>query len=249
MKKFFRGRFSGEFFRKFSVFFQGIRQTIQPRQQAQSPATMPRHPLRDYTHTLAHMNGSTRHPAPAAGQPNRQHRNSSTRQHQTQPIRAGESRAFSQVAADHAGKAGAESYTRTRTPTSRPAQHQRRQQTHPPASPTGKGGHPSPGNIPPRGPQCREEYRAKHPAKAKRTPAQAMPDRRRFNTQRTHAGIKTPAPAREKVLRARYFYLAGRCAQNFGRFGAKKPLPLAQGNAMEGGQKSDRGRKLGCGGT
>ena len=114
MKNFFRGRFSGEFFCKiFRVF---------PGHPANDPAPAagpnPRHNAPGIPsgtiRAPGHMNGNTRHPAPAAGQPNRQRRNSSARPQQAQPIRAGKSRVFSQAAADPAGKAGAASYTHTR---------------------------------------------------------------------------------------------------------------------------------------
>lgn len=98
-----------------------------------------------------------------------------------------------------------------------------------------------PGNIPPGHPRGQQTQAAQPAQKAKRPhPGNAQPQ---AIQHATHTRPDQFARARaRKVLRARYFIFAGRCAQNFCRFGAKKPLPPALGRALEGGQKSDKGR-------
>ena len=87
------------------------------------------------------------------------------------------------------------------------------------------------------GPECQH----RNPAKSKRPRPSITQARDIPHATHTRPDLFARASAR-KVLRARYFIFAGCCAQNFCRFGAKKPLPQAMGCVLEGGQKSDKGR-------
>ena len=126
MKNFLWAFFLGNFSVKFPCFLRASGKRSSPGGRPKARPQCPRHPpTAPNAHTRPHeqthqANGTD------SSQPSRQHRNSSTRRKQAQPIRAGKSWVFPQVAADPAGKAGTASYTHTRPHASRPAQRQRR---------------------------------------------------------------------------------------------------------------------------
>lgn len=224
-EKFFRGRFSGEFFCKISVFSQANRQTIHSRQQTQSPAIMPpASPPGLYTHTRPHeqphmTNGTGSRP----GQRSTRHQ-----LHQAAgtvpPIRAGKSREFSQVAADHAGQAGPEAIrTHAHTPAGQRNASPGTQAAH---TPTPSNSSQAPGRTgntyphPPQGQQANTNTRQNPNART-----QALRKRGIFRTPRTHARINSPAPAREKVLRARLRPLRVATPKIFVGLGSKNHFP------------------------
>lgn len=132
---------------------------------------------------------------------------------------------------------------RTHAHASRPTQcrPKRTGSTHPP-SPTGKAAHPPAGQYTPPGASVPGRTPAKPPAKSKRLrPGNTRPQ---AIQHATHARGDQTARTRARKGTARApASVAGRYAQNFCRFGAKKPLPPALGCVIEGGQKSDKGRK------
>lgn len=188
------------------------------------------------------MTGHTRQPTPAAGPPDDPPGTSYTRPPQL-PRRSGPGMA---PAPSHGGSSrrrqqARKLYAHTHTPAGqrnagpsaqaahdRPAQQKKRATIHR-------------ATYPPRGPQCQEEHRPNHQQNLNAR-AQATPDRRRFNTQRTHAGIKTPAPAREKVLRARLRPLRVATPKIFVGLGPKNHFPQPWA-AYKRGSKKRQGLK------
>ncbi len=162
---------------------------------------------------------------------------------QARQIRARKSGDFFQVVADPADQAGPQTIrTYTHTPAGQRNTSQGTQAAHTTAPPhQEKPPTRQPGNIPPGRPG--ESGRPPAPGN-QNTSAQEPPTRRRFNTQRARARPDQFARARpDQFARARARKgtararapVAGRCAQNFCRFGAKKSLPPPPSRAIEGG--------------
>lgn len=140
------------------------------------------------------------------------------------PIRAGESREFSQVAADHAGQAGPESIrTHAHTQTGQRNASPGTQAAH---TPTPSHSSQAPGRT---GNTHPSHHRANRPTPTPRqnlnARAQALRKRGIFHTPRTHARINSPAPAREKVLRARLRPLRVATPKIFVGLGSKNHFP------------------------
>lgn len=113
------------------------------------------------------------------------------------PIRAGKSREFSQVVADHAGQAGPEAIrTHAHTPAGQRNASPGTQAAH---TPTPSNSSQAPGRTgntypqPPQGQQANTNTRQNPNARA-----HALRKRGIFHTPRTHARINSPAPARER---------------------------------------------------
>ena len=171
------------------------------------------------------MTGHTRQPAPAAGPPDDPPGTSSARPPQL-ARRSGPGMA---PAPSHGGSSrrrqqARKLYAHTHTPAGQRNAGPSAQAAHDRPAPQKKGATIHRATYPPRGPQCQEEHRP-NPQQNLNARAQATHDRRRFNTQRTHAGIKTPAPAREKVLRARLRPLRVATPKIFVGLGPKNHFP------------------------
>lgn len=163
---------------------------------------VPRYPLRDDTRTPAHMSGHIKQPAPTAGPASDLPGTSSARPPQwsrcpgpgidggtipggSRSRSPGRPASYTHIhTRQQANATPAQAHKRhTRPPHPTAGRHQARQATHPPAIPGPAGQH--------------------HPRQNPNARAQALRKRGIFHTPRTHARINSPAPAREKVLRAR----------------------------------------------
>ena len=191
------------------------------------------------------MTGHTRQPAPAAGPPDDPPGTSSARPPQL-ARRSGPGMA---PAPSHGGSSrrrqqARKLYAHTHTPAGQRNAGPSAQAAHDRPAPQKKGAtihratYPPGASVPGRTP-------AKPPAKSKRPrPGNARPQAIQHATH-TRGDQNARARARKGTARAPA-PIAGRYAQNFCRFGAKKPLPPASEHALEGGQKSDKGRKTGA---
>lgn len=140
------------------------------------------------------------------------------------PIRAGKSREFSQVAADHAGRAGPEAIrTHAHTPAGQRNASPGIQAAHTPTPSHSRQAPGRPGNTypqPHQGQQANTNTRQNPNARA-----QATPSRRRFNTQRTHARINSPAHARERYCARGILSLRVATPKIFVGLGSKNHFP------------------------
>lgn len=140
------------------------------------------------------------------------------------PIRAGKSREFSQVAAGRAGQASPETIrTHAHTPAGQRNASPGTQATHTPTP-----SHSS--QAPAAGPATHTTSRPgpadqRHTRQNPNARAQASRKRGIFHTPRTHARINSPAPAREKVLRARLRPLRVATPKIFVGLGSKNHFP------------------------
>lgn len=232
----------GKFFEKFFVdVFRGHFTNDPPKAAYQKPrhnaAALRPWLMRTRQHERPHHTAST------AADPARDHQETDTQSRRKGPApsrRENRGGAF-QVAADHADKCRPASklYAHTRTHQHNTHAEHRHTQRH---TPKKKPPDCQPEKHTPRNPG--ESGKHQTPANENtRTQSTGRPQAIQY-TARGRPRINSRAPAREKVLRARYFIFAGSCAQNFPRFGAKNQLPTSLRHALEGGQKHDK-RQMG----
>lgn len=233
-----RSPVGGNFLKNFSwTFSGGISRTIRPRRHTKNPAIM-QPPSDPGLCAHANMKGRIIPPAPQQTRPEITRKRTHKAAAKDPPPSRREKRggAF-QVAADHAdkGRPASKLYAHARTHQHNTHAEHRHTQRHTPKK---------------KPPDCQpEKHTPRNPGESGKhqTPANEN------TSKRKHQNPKHGPPAGDSIHRARVppdqfprararkgtaragALIAGRYAQNFPRFGVKKPLPPAMGRALEGG--------------